>query len=133
VDKGKYSHVAIAVSDTKIFEAQYNTRTHIVRNPYTDYDIVRLPLTRYEREQVVTKCYNLRGHWYDYLQAISYLIKYFSRGFKIINNPKYFICSEVVDIVVSDLNLEGYNGSKGNIEPNELIDKLLSIPGSRLL
>jgi hypothetical protein len=120
-DRGDFSHVAIAVSENEIFEAQYYMRASITEMNYKDYEIVSLNLTNKEVEKLVVICNMLQGKWYDYLQAISYIFKYYFKS-GIVNNPNNLICSEALGLILFVLDKTPILDT--NITPNELYDLL---------
>jgi len=114
-DKGEFTHVAVAVSETHILEAQYFTKTRITPIYFEDYEIVRLDLPEYE---VLKISIQLVGKWYDYLQIVGYMLD------KKTNNPNQMICSELVATVLYQLGeIEDYNKVK-DLTPNELYQYL---------
>lgn len=114
IDKGEFSHVAIAVSETEVLEAEWFTKSRITPFYFTDYEIVDLGLTDEERKQVTDLAPKLVGKWYDYLQIIGYLFK---GNF---NNPNNLICSEMIAIILCDLRKITNYSTVANIKPNEL-------------
>lgn len=111
-DKGKFSHVAIAVSDHEVIETNWKMKSKIVEFHYKDYEIVRLDLTDSQRNRVPVMAKTLEGKWYDYLQVLGYISK--SR----LNNPRYLICSELVSKVLSGIGY--YAAPRQDLTPNEL-------------
>lgn len=100
VDKGKYTHVAIALTETKILEAQYFTRSRIISNPYKDYDIIRLDLSNVDKQDILKLAVELSGSWYDYKKIIGILLR------KPWDNPNTMICSELIGIMLYHLGYE---------------------------
>ena len=92
---GPYSHVALALSDDTILEAQRFTESRIVKNYHVDYDVYRLKLTDEQRDMLVECALRLIGRDYDYTQVFGTL---FNRLFRIArkNNRNKFICSELI-------------------------------------
>lgn len=89
-EPGPYTHVAVAVSPTRIIEAQYNRRVGYSDFAYTDYTVVDLNLTDEQREKVVQAADGLVGEWYNYLELFGIMF----------NNekwtmPKALICTQV--------------------------------------
>ncbi|MDQ0976604.1 hypothetical protein QFZ31_006656 [Neobacillus niacini] len=116
-DKGKFSHVAIAVSDTHVIEADWYMRSNIVEFHYEDYEIVSLNLTDNQRQHIPLTAIKYEGKMYDYIQVLGYIFK--SR----LNNPRHLICSELVYNILSEV---GYinDASLRDITPNELYEIL---------
>lgn len=112
-DNGRFSHVAIAVSETQVIETNWNMRSKIVDFHYKDYEIVTLDLTESQRRHVPFIANKYTGRLYDYLQVISYIFN--SR----LNNPRHLICSELVYNILSEV---GYvkDDSLRDATPNEL-------------
>lgn len=130
---GKFSHVAIAVSDTRVIEADIGTRVSVrpfERNNYNIIEVVDLGLSINKRREVVNSAMKMIGVKYDYVQLIWYGLK---RLFKVkgknrLNNPKYVICSELVFIALDEIGVLkelGINISHKegiDLSPNELYD-----------
>lgn len=114
VDKGEFSHVSIAVSETHILEAQYFTKSRITPIYFDDYEIIRLDLTERERIDVLKLAINLVGKWYDYIQILGYVLKHR------INNPNSLICSELVANLLYSLGKVSDSNELRNATPNEL-------------
>jgi cell wall-associated NlpC family hydrolase len=112
-DKGKFSHVAIAVNENEVIESNWYMKSKIVRFHYEDYEVIRLNLTDGQRQCIPVIASKLEGRMYDYFQVIGYIFN--SR----LNNPRHLICSELVYNIlsevgyISDVNLR-------DITPNEL-------------
>lgn len=113
VDKGSFSHVAIAVSETEVIEANWNMKSSVVKFHYEDYEIVELNLTDNQRKQVPVVASSLVGKWYDYIQVIAYIFQ--SR----INNPRQLICSELVYNILYSIDYMK-DPNLVDIKPNEL-------------
>lgn len=128
-DEGVYSHVAIAVSDTHIVEAQYGLNVIYREFPdeYKYYSVVDLHLTDEQRQEIRPKAFTLLDRKYDYFQIAGYLLK---RIFKTkknrLNSRRNLICSELVYTVLRDtdtLNELGIKTLEGSdITPNQLFD-----------
>lgn len=127
---GIYSHVAIALSEDTILEAQRFTESRIVKNYHTDYDIVDLHLTECHIDKLIDAALYFIGHDYDYTQIATIL---FNNLFKVarMNNRNKFICSELVIEVLyrikyfTDSDIE----SIIHFTPNELYQFLTNIKG----
>lgn len=116
-DPGEFSHVAIAVSETHILEAQWFTKSRITPFYFNDYEIFDLNLTPEEREFVVHNGIALTGKWYDYRQILSIVL----RNPK--NNPNFLICSEMVASLLGALGKFPYEEII-DLNPNQLYQKL---------
>lgn len=129
-DDGKYSHVAIAVSNKHILQAEYSSKVSVVRldtlineGKVNDYEVVDLKLDTLQREYLYRASMTHVGKSYDYLLIFSFLLNKLL-GFKLINNKNRFICSE---LVISSMNkadlLKGYDTDKLiDMTPNELYE-----------
>lgn len=113
-DKGEFSHVAIAVSETHILEAQYFIRSRITPVYFNDFKIVPLELTEIERIELIKLAISLVGKWYDYAQILGYLLN------KEINNSNYYICSEMIANILFKLGKIENFSEVMNLKPNEL-------------
>jgi hypothetical protein len=120
-DHGQFSHVAIAVSDNEVLEAEYNTKTRITPFYFTDYEIVDLGLSDEQRKRVEKLAPKLTNFRYDFLEIVTIAIRnIFDRKFKIWNSPRAYICSELVEFVLSDIGVIPKDKDLKNITPNEL-------------
>lgn len=121
---GKFSHVCIVIDDNKnILEAQYNCKSHIVPFCYENegYEIVNLGLSDEQKKKVSEIASTLINRKYDFLQILSYLIKdTIDKKFKVINNHKNFICSELVGILLKDVGVIPKEKHIQNYTPNQL-------------
>lgn len=116
-DRGQFSHVAIAVSDSEVIETNWNMRSKIVPFHYKDYEVVSLNLSDSQRTHIKNIASQYQGKLYDYLQVISFL--FWGR----LNNPRHLICSELVFNLLYDV---GYltDESLRDCTPNELYETL---------
>lgn len=127
-DKGRFSHVVIAVSDKDVLEAQYGTKSRVIPFYFESYEIVDLCLSELQRNRVKELSKELIGHKYDFIQVISYLIKdTFDRKFKVINNPNNYICSELVEVILQDIGVISNDKRLKNLTPNELYKYLITL------
>lgn len=115
MDKGSFSHVAVAVSTTHVVEAEYSTRVRICPIHYKDFEVVNLDLTDQQRDDIVHGAIQAVGKWYDYIQILGYVFS--SKTF--MGSPNALICSE--------LAYELFNGVGINIgnpftKPNEMYE-----------
>ncbi|HET6872157.1 MAG TPA: hypothetical protein VFH42_04130 [Sporolactobacillaceae bacterium] len=126
-DDGPYSHVAIAVSDTEILEAQFGVRSRIVPLYFYDYEIIDCGFTDAQRERIKENANRLVGKKYDYLQIAWYVLRKWLglKGHNFLNNPAMLICSECV---FDDLELSHVLGHtlyiNSDVTPNELFNYL---------
>lgn len=108
-DNGEFTHVAIALDDKHVIEADCFKRVSIAHLKYDDYEIVSLPVDAFF---IAEKAFSYIGKRYDYIQIFSYMSrKFFKTG--VINDPSALICSELVaDILEMPVLI--------NSTPNEL-------------
>lgn len=128
-DKGRFSHVAIAVSETHIFEADWYTRATIREFHFQDneYEIVDLGLTKEERDVIVHHSINLVGKWYDFPQIAWYIGKKLMnlKGRNKLNSPNMLICSEAVYLFLEETGrIPCANDLNVDVTPNELYRQL---------
>lgn len=128
---GKFSHCCICVSDNNdILEAQYSTRSQIIPFPYQEYEIIDLGLSDSQKEKIQKLAPKLVGYSYNFLEIISIFIKnVFDKKFKIFHTPKQLICSELVEILLQDINAIPSEISLRDKTPNELYEYLKSLQG----
>jgi cell wall-associated NlpC family hydrolase len=121
LDKGEFSHVAIAVSNNEILEAQYFTKSRITPFYFKDYEIIDLGLLDSHRNRVEEISESLEGKIYDYFQVFLYFIRaVLYRELKIYHNPNYILCSELIDIILTEIGIIPKDQFLGNVTPNEL-------------
>lgn len=123
-DKGYYSHVAVAVSDKHIVEAQYGRTINFVPLEYDNYTVVRPTLTPIQRDLVVHNAIDLVGVKYDYKEILGIMLK----RRKKLNDPKALICSEVVNYLMYHV---GYIQKLHNYTPNELFTYFKNREGAK--
>lgn len=117
-DKGDFSHVAVAVSETHVLEAQFYTRSRIVPNYFEDFIIVDLDLTEDERDFVVHAGIQMVGRYYDYFKILGYVLKH------PFDNPNNMICSEIIAFLLEQLGMYAYD-EVIYLKPNELYRLLM--------
>jgi hypothetical protein len=132
-DKGKFSHCAIAISDSKVIEADIDTRVAVrpfVREDYVIVESIDLGFTSQQRMDVYNSALKHVGRRYDYIQLIWYALRKWLRlkGHNRLNNPRYVICSELVFIILDETGILDELGIKEtafrgtDLTPNELYD-----------
>jgi hypothetical protein len=130
-DKGQFSHVCIAISDTEILETDLFTNAKIVPFHYDDYELIRLNLTPEQRAKVPEIANQLVGIKYDYLLVIWYMLKSIFKLKKPWELARHMICSELVDFVLYGIGaipaIEYLSGESPNIMYSKI--KLLSSNG----
>lgn len=142
-DRGKFSHVAIAVSESKIIEADVDTKVAIrplSMDKYRLVEIVDLELTFKQREEVIRSALRMIGTKYDYIQLLWYALRkiFGFKGRNRLNNPRYVICSEMVFRVLNeagileDLGIDESYEDGIDLTPNELYDLVKYISKNKL-
>jgi uncharacterized protein YycO len=131
-DKGRFSHVAIAVSDTHVVEAQWGTKVRIIPFYYgqDEYAVVDLGLTQEEREKVSDIALTMTGKWYDYPQLFGYAFKKIlgkKNGRNIFNNPNNWICSELVYYMLVSIGKIKQEDTLNDLTPNQLYNFLKNL------
>lgn len=126
VDKGRFDHVAIFVSETEIIEADYNIKVEVDEFTYTDYEVIPLHLNEEQQAKVIELSKKYIGKKYDFLEILDiFLRKEFDLKFlEKLNDESEVICSELV----ADI-LEGAGILERGAEllaPNELYNLLKS-------
>lgn len=117
-DKGEFNHTAIAVDSTHILEAEYNTKVHVIENPYTDFEVVSLNLKDLTKMDEFVKKFD--GEEYDFGEILRILIRlelhidFFNK----FNDTKEVICSELAGDWLEFIGI----AQKGEelLAPNEL-------------
>lgn len=101
VTGGKWSHVAIFITDTLILEAEWNTKCRIIDIRETGYlsknhEIIHIPLKPKQLELLNVAIYPFLGARYDYWLIIKLFFSYII-GYKLRKSlPKKVVCSELV-------------------------------------
>lgn len=127
VDGGPYSHVAIAVSDTHVAEAQGLRFSRITPLYGRDHDIIDIGLSEEQRRQITMNAPLIVGRWYDYKLIAGYFLR---NVFKwnvdaLWNSQMNLICSELVSSLLVSVGHEGANELTGhNVSPSELYVEL---------
>lgn len=122
VDKGEFSHVVIALSETTCLTVEYNTRVKEIEFEYEDYEVVDLGLTETERAQLKSMAKSAIGKRYDYGQIIYLLLKRFFKlkGKNRFNSPNNYICSELVNYLLIRLDKIPLGTELTDCTPNQL-------------
>ncbi|WP_324655213.1 hypothetical protein [Bacillus paranthracis] len=142
-DNGKFSHCAIATSENQILEANIGIRVSIKDFNESEYDyveVIDLGLTDEQRLAVYNRSLEYLGARYDYVQTIWYGLKkiFHLHGDNFLNNPKHFICSELVFIaleeagILSDLGIDETYRHGIDLTPNQLYDLVKYISKNRV-
>lgn len=124
-DKGKFNHVAIAIDDTHILEAEYNTRVRIIENPYTDIEVV--PLKIKDKSKVKRFAAMNIGKKYDFGEIVRIWLRlvFGWSWFSKFNTPKEVVCSELAGDFLQYVGI----APKGSelLAPNELYREIKSL------
>ena len=135
-DKGRFSHVAVCVSEEIILEADFFTKSHMVKfdeSKYDDIEVIDLGLSDELRFMVAEIALDYVGKNYDYAQLFGYAVeKVFHCKRNLFNNPNNLICSELVFHILDRIGIldDLQIGSEGeDLTPNQLYDlvKYISI------
>lgn len=125
VDIGEFDHVAIAVNETDIIEAQYNTKVHIIPNPYLNYEVVALHLGNRAKMAEFSKLY--LGKKYDFTELVRILVRkeLHVNWLDQFNNGKEVICSELAGDYLEYVGI----APKGEelLAPNELYNNVKAL------
>jgi Permuted papain-like amidase enzyme, YaeF/YiiX, C92 family len=120
-----YVHVAIAVGDGYIIEANGFIRTReIPVSEEPGYDVFRIPgLTDEQRKQIVEFAKSKLGTEYDYGEIVGLLIRFeLWPTFPGFHEAGHYICSSLVDqaLIAADVHRKN-NAFIGNLSPGELL------------
>lgn len=127
-DKGRFSHVCIATSDSHVIEAQYGTKARIIPFYYgqDEYVVIDLNLSKEETDKVVGIALTMTGKWYDYPQIIGFAIKkiFGLKSKNLFNNPNNWICSELVYHMLVSIGKINSKEQLNDLTPNQLYNFL---------
>ena len=132
-DRGTYSHCAVAISDSRVIEADVDTKVAIRpfnKDKYNEVEVIDLGLSLKQRKEVYETAMSMIGTRYDYFQLLWYVLRriFKLKGKNRLNNPKYVICSELVFLVLDrigaldDLGIKETIYDGADLTPNELYD-----------
>jgi cell wall-associated NlpC family hydrolase len=123
--KSPYTHVALALGDGRIIEADRFIRTRIRKLTDADvFDVHRLQDV--DRETLNLVCMVARsyeGLRYDYLQVLGQLLRLaFGWQEPLFNRKNRFICSELIDVSFMASGVPRlHRDHVGNLSPGELL------------
>lgn len=130
-DKGRFSHVCIATSNTHVIEAQYGTKARIIPFYYgqDEYVVMNLNLTEEEINKVVDVALTMTGKWYDYPQIIGYALRkiFGLKSKNLFNNPNNWICSELVYHMLVSIGKIDKDETLNDLTPNQLYNFLQNL------
>jgi hypothetical protein len=128
-NNSKWSHCTIMVSDNnEMLEAQYYVNSRIVPFYFEDFEVISLGLSDEQRKRIQELALTLVGKKYDIFQIVSIFIRnVFNRKFKIFNNPNQYICSEIVEKLLQEVNVIPQSTSLLDMTPHELYDYLKAL------
>jgi hypothetical protein len=115
------------VNEYEMLEAQYLRKSNIVPFYFENYEVISLGLSDEQKLKIKELAPKLVGHQYDYIQVLSYLAREFFKHFRIINSPKSYICSEIVEILLQEVGAIPSDKHLTDLSPNELYKYLTSI------
>lgn len=133
-DKGRFTHVAIAVDSVHVLQSQYGMDVKIISFKSLvansiEYEIISPKLNNEERQRIAEEGSKLIGKKYDIEQIIGYVLKdVFHLKNNILNNPNNLICSELVYAVLDksgvlkDLGIKNGDIRGIDLTPNQLYD-----------
>lgn len=124
--KSEYTHVALAIGDKTIIEADrfVNTRIREIQ-PSEVYEIYRVEdMTELMRRRIAVIAPMFVGYEYDYLQIFGVALRMiFSRKQNFFNRSNKFICSELIDEVFHNSGVPRKNTRPvGDVTPVELFE-----------
>lgn len=123
VDNGPFTHVAMAVTDKRIIEAQRFTPVRIMPVYFKEYEVIPMNFSLTERDNLVRVAVSLCGKEYDYTQALSYILhRYFNTP--VVNDKNNVICSELIIEILVCLGKIKRTDDVLNLTPNQLYDYL---------
>jgi len=104
---GEFSHVCMAISSTKVFEAQKGFGSRITEIYFDDYEVIPMNLTYEERYKLVLyiQTSDVLGRDYDITEVLGWIFQstvtkiYSKLNLNIVgrfDNPKNFICLEAI-------------------------------------
>lgn len=114
---GKFSHVAIAISETEVIETNWNIHSKVKVPDYRNCIAIDLNLSAEQQLKLIQNYQKYLGRPYDFFQIIGLFFKLN------LNNKRKLICSELVYNLLVDC---GYLKNEGlsNISPNGLYNLL---------
>jgi hypothetical protein len=140
IDKGiswftdsPYTHVAMVIHENfnLLIESHFWSGVHIIHlNEIPDkYDVLRIKggLNSIQKEKIFKPMLESIGNKYDLPQIFGYLFSGLFKGKNMFNNPNYIICSELIDIVYNEIDIDLVPDMYlGDIKPSDIAkcDKL---------
>ncbi|MGV3085466.1 hypothetical protein [Enterococcus dispar] len=126
--RSEYSHVSLAISPTKIIEANRFIKTRIADLHYTEsvHSVYRLNnISPEDRVKIVNAAVLMEGAGYDYLHIIGLLLRVlFDIRTTVFNKVNRYICSEVIDRAFIEAGIPRKDQKDiGDLTPQELLDK----------
>lgn len=110
-DPGPFTHVAFALDDFHVIDAQRFRRVEVNHLNFKDYEIVPMDLTSSEQTVIYCKALRYIGTEYDYKRILGLML---DNGW---NNPNNLICTEFIGEVLE-------KGEYKGLKPNELYRKV---------
>jgi cell wall-associated NlpC family hydrolase len=126
VTRSSYTHVALAVGDGQIIEADRFIKTRIrTLQPDEQYDVYEFEgITDETREKLVTAALTLVDYPYDYRQIVRNFIRLvFKRNASFIEAQNAVICSDIIDVPAYIAGVKRNNVRPvGDCTPAELLE-----------
>lgn len=129
--RGKFSHVALVVSDNEIIEADWFGVFTSPIAKYKYYEIKRCPfLSEHQRNILVHNAMVKQGLGYDYLLFFAMITRIFPFFKKDLtskyDSPNRWICSEIVDYAYQTVGVDLVPERKDdNVTPEEIYNSKL--------
>lgn len=132
VTRGKWSHVAIFLDESTLFETEWSTKCRLIDINDTDYlekehEIISVPINENQKNLLQIITYMSLGKKYDFKLIVKLFFKALL-GYKIkSNSSETLVCSELVGYVLLSLGIFTYKeASIANTSPQELYEILKS-------
>ncbi|MGP0689813.1 YiiX/YebB-like N1pC/P60 family cysteine hydrolase [Priestia aryabhattai] len=130
-DRGTFSHCAIAVSDSRVIEANYDTKVAVrplEKDKCNVIEVIDLGLKPEQRRNIYNASMKYVGKRYDYTQILWYVLRkvFHLKGRNRFNNPNHMICSELVFLVLDEI------GALKDLEIKESIDRGIDLTPNEL-
>lgn len=127
VSDSKYTHVAIAVDEHRVLEANRFIKSRIVHLDLDSeiHSIYRIPdLTAFQLTNISSNIQVYKGYPYDYTQIVKWFLQLvFNYELPFVNKANKLFCSELVDYVLYEAGIPRKGTYPlGDVVPHMLID-----------